>query len=51
MTVCPIAIVAGCRKCPALTVCPLKSMLGDQVKEVATTKSEAPGDLKRARKR
>jgi hypothetical protein len=29
MTVCPIAIVAGCRKCPAFKVCPLKSTLGD----------------------
>ncbi len=29
MTVCPIAIVAGCKKCPAYTVCPLKTVLGD----------------------
>lgn len=29
MTVCPIAIVAGCRKCPAFGICPLKSVLGD----------------------
>src|SRR5512134_1891393 len=33
MTVCPIAIVAGCRKCPAFTVCPLKSVLGDHGKD------------------
>jgi hypothetical protein len=32
MTVCPIAIVAGCRKCPAFAVCPLKTVLGDQGK-------------------
>ena len=30
MTVCPIALVAGCAKCPAFKVCPLKSVLGDQ---------------------
>ena len=30
MTVCPIAIVAGCQKCPAFKICPLKSVLGDQ---------------------
>ncbi len=30
MTVCPIAIVAGCKKCPAFSVCPLKTVLGDQ---------------------
>ena len=29
MTLCPIAIVAGCKKCPAFSVCPLKSTLGD----------------------
>ena len=30
MTLCPIAIVAGCRKCPAFSVCPLKSVIGDE---------------------
>lgn len=29
MTLCPIAIVAGCKKCPAYSVCPLKSVIGD----------------------
>lgn len=29
MTVCPIAIVAGCAKCPAFKLCPLKGVLGD----------------------
>jgi hypothetical protein len=33
MTICPIAIVAGCKKCPAFSVCPLKSTLGDQKKD------------------
>jgi hypothetical protein len=37
MTLCPIAIVAGCEKCPAFKMCPLKSVLGDQAK-----KEEAP---------
>ena len=32
MTVCPIAIVAGCKKCPAYSICPLKSVLGDEPK-------------------
>jgi hypothetical protein len=32
MTVCPIAIVAGCKKCPAYSVCPLKTVLGDAPK-------------------
>jgi hypothetical protein len=45
MTVCPIAIVAGCAKCPAFKVCPLKSVLGDQPKagsEPAATKGGKP---------
>jgi len=29
MTLCPIAIVAGCQKCPALKICPLKGVIGD----------------------
>ncbi len=29
MTLCPIAIVAGCKKCPAFNVCPLKTVIGD----------------------
>ena len=32
MTLCPIALVAGCKKCPAFTVCPLKSVIGDYKK-------------------
>mgnify|MGYP000898333982 FL=1 len=32
MTVCPIAIVAGCKKCPAFSICPLKTVLGDAPK-------------------
>ncbi len=29
MTLCPIALAAGCNKCLAVTVCPLKSVLGN----------------------
>ena len=29
MTLCPIAIVAGCKKCPAFSACPLKAVIGD----------------------
>jgi hypothetical protein len=32
MTLCPIAIVAGCKKCPAFSLCPLKSVIGDAPK-------------------
>jgi hypothetical protein len=29
MTLCPIALVAGCRNCPIFSVCPVKSVIGD----------------------
>lgn len=29
MTLCPVAIAVGCKKCPAFSVCPLKSVIGD----------------------
>jgi hypothetical protein len=33
MTLCPVAIAAGCKKCPIVTVCPLKGVIGDYKKE------------------
>ena len=33
MTLCPIALVAGCSKCPAFSICPLKGVIGDYKKE------------------
>ena len=36
MTLCPIAIVAGCQKCPAFKVCPLKDVIGDSPKPGAS---------------
>ena len=41
MTLCPIAVVAGCRKCPAFSVCPLKGVIGDQKKDAAPDKGAA----------
>jgi len=29
MTLCPIAIAVGCKKCPAYSVCPVKGIIGD----------------------
>jgi len=33
MTICPIALLVGCEKCPAFKFCPLTNVLGDQKKE------------------
>ena len=29
MTLCPIAIAVGCKKCPVYSVCPVKGVIGD----------------------
>ena len=43
MTVCPIAIAVGCKKCPAFSVCPLKGSLGDAGKDdAAASATKAP---------
>jgi hypothetical protein len=48
MTVCPIAIAVGCKKCPAFSVCPLKSVIGDQPKvEDKPAKASSPGAKKK----
>ncbi len=48
MTVCPIAIAVGCKKCPAFAVCPLKSVLGDQPKgDAAAPTAPTPGKKKK----
>ncbi|EXI75841.1 MAG: hypothetical protein AW07_00769 [Candidatus Accumulibacter sp. SK-11] len=46
MTVCPIAIVAGCKRCPAVSICPLKTVLGDAPKPGATPDEPAPTEKK-----
>jgi len=33
MTLCPIAIAVGCKKCPAFSICPVKGTLGDYKKD------------------
>ena len=29
MTICPIAIAVGCKKCPIFKICPVKTVIGD----------------------
>jgi hypothetical protein len=42
MVVCPIALAVGCRKCPAVSVCPLKTSLGDYKPPPAGAKAKTP---------
>ena len=43
MTICPIAIAVGCKKCPMFSICPAKSIIGDQAPaaDSSTEKSDA----------
>jgi hypothetical protein len=40
MTLCPIALAAGCKKCPIFSVCPLKSVIGNYRKDEKATDKE-----------
>ena len=51
MTLCPIALAAGCKKCPLFTVCPVKGVIGDYKKPDETPKKQqaenAPSNINR----
>ncbi len=50
MTLCPVALAVGCRKCPAFGVCPLKSVIGDfKPDEDASAKPQSGADEPRAK--
>ena len=46
MTLCPIAIAVGCKKCPAFGICPLKGVIGDYRKEDDAPAKAAQGKPK-----
>jgi hypothetical protein len=47
MTLCPVAIAVGCKKCPVFKVCPAKSTLGDYKSSDKAPASEALADDER----
>lgn len=46
MKICPIAIAVTCRKCPIVSVCPVKTVIGDYVE----TKDAKPSAAKTKKK-
>lgn len=50
MTLCPVAIAVGCKKCPAFNVCPLKEVIGDYVKPGEPAKQADKPEAKKAAK-
>ena len=50
MTLCPIAIAVGCKKCPIFAVCPVKGIIGDYKKEDDAPAKPAGGKAGPAKK-
>jgi hypothetical protein len=51
MTLCPIALAVGCKKCPIFAVCPVKTVIGDYRPEAPTAPRAARPARKSGRKR
>lgn len=49
MTLCPVALAVGCRKCPVFAVCPAKGLIGDQAPAASKPTSEADASPRRKR--
>jgi len=47
MTLCPIALTAGCQKCPAFSVCPLKGVIGNYKKPEEPPRNEGAKDARK----
>jgi hypothetical protein len=41
MTICPVALIVGCKKCPLFKVCPAKGSIGNYDKEAAAADAAA----------
>ena len=46
MTLCPIALGVGCKKCPVFSVCPVKSVIGDYKPEEKDTAKKSTAKKK-----
>ncbi len=44
MTLCPIALAVGCKKCPIFSICPVKSLIGDYKPQDAPTAGRPKSD-------
>jgi hypothetical protein len=51
MTLCPIALAVGCKKCPIFAICPVKSVIGDYRPDAKAPPPAAAPARKHGRKR
>ena len=50
MTLCPVALAVGCKRCPVFAICPAKSLIGDyrpDAKNPGPEKTKSTGKSKR----
>lgn len=47
MTICPIAMAVGCKKCPVFSICPATRVLGDQGADSAPAAAAAKPEAKK----
>lgn len=47
MTLCPVALAVGCKRCPVFAICPAKSLIGDYRPEA---KKSVPPESRPVRK-
>ena len=47
MTLCPVALAVGCKRCPVFAICPAKTLIGDYRPD---SKKAAKSESKAARK-
>ena len=50
MTLCPVALAVGCKKCFAFPACPLKGVIGDYKAPDPSGKEQQAGGAKRDEK-
>ena len=50
MVLCPVALAVGCRKCPIVAVCPVKTIIGDYKVDAAAAKRKSTDSSVRKRK-
>ncbi len=51
MTLCPVAIAVGCKKCPIFKVCPVKGVIGDYKAPSADAGKPVAGPASKGAKR
>ena len=50
MTLCPVALAVGCRKCAVVSMCPLKGVIGDYKETEPADKKQQAAEPKREEK-